>query len=69
MHASTPSGNYATNRSTDSQTKGGDVDQNGDLVDELDSRLASAICAARPSLADDQLRAVKQLIRPWTVTP
>lgn len=75
MNASTPAANPATNSPRNTK---GDVDLNGDVVDELDQlvtrevrlddRLRAAICAQTPELADDQLRAVKQLVRPWTVT-
>lgn len=76
MKASTPAGNPATDSP---QCTKGDVDLNGDVVDELeqlaaqevrlDHRLRGAICAQTAELADDQLRAVKQLVRPWTVLP
>jgi hypothetical protein len=67
MQATTPAGNPATDSPTNLRGRHGDVDKNGDLVDELDERLRGAISAATPDLAEAQLRAVKQLVRPWTV--
>jgi hypothetical protein len=78
VKASTPPGDPGTdlrNNPTDPTDRYGDVDRhgdvdiNGDLVDELDQRLAAAITATTPELADEQLRRVKQVVRPWTVRP
>lgn len=82
MQTSTPPSDPRNDLQHDPNGKHGDVDKNGDLVDELhgltvgeiaarelalEHRLRDAICATG-ELADDQLRAVKQLVRPWTVT-
>lgn len=40
----------------------GDIDRNGDIADELTQRLRSSIVATTPSLADAQLRAVRQVV-------
>jgi hypothetical protein len=82
VNASTPAGDPATDSTTDTTARHGDVDRNGDLVDkldgiaaarhelaaELDNRLRGAITAATPDLAEAQLNGVKQMLRPWTVT-
>lgn len=67
MHPSTPSPDSRGDSRNDLTGRHGDVDRNGDLVDELDERLRGAIVAASPELAEQQLRAVKTLVRPWTV--
>jgi hypothetical protein len=47
---------------TPTEGRWGDVDKNGDLVDELDQRLGECIVAASQGLADDQLRAVRTML-------
>lgn len=68
MHPSIPARDSSGDSRNDPSGRHGDVDRNGDMVDELDERLSGAITAASPSLAEAQLRGVKQLLRPWTVT-
>lgn len=81
MQDTTPPGDSARDSRNDLRGRHGDVDRNGDLVDAVrrevdrvkletagrEERLVGAICAPSTDLAVDQLRAVKQLLRPWTV--
>jgi hypothetical protein len=62
VQATTPAGIRAFDSPND---RHGDIDRNGDLVDELAQRirLASAITAATPQLAGNQLDAVQRLLR------
>lgn len=65
MQPTTPSGDPGTVLRTDPRSRHGDVDIRGDLVDELAGvlRLASAITAVNPELAEDQLRVVRRMLR------
>jgi hypothetical protein len=69
VKASTPAGDPATDSPTDPTGRHGDVDTNGDLVDQLDERLRGAITATTDDLAEAQPRCVRQVVAPWTVTP
>lgn len=62
MHATTPAGNPAPISPHD---RHGDVDTNGDLVDELHQavRLRASISAVTPDLEAEQLDAVRRLLR------
>jgi hypothetical protein len=61
MHATTPVGDTRTDLTTDTTARHGDIDRNGDLVDVL--RLRAAITAASPAAEEEQLRAVRAMLR------
>ena len=60
MEVTTPVGDTPTDTATDTTARHGDVDRNGDLVDEL--RLRAAITAASPAGEDAQLAAVRRML-------
>lgn len=62
MQDTTPLGDPRNDLADDPRARHGDVDTNGDLVDELDHRLTRCITAASPGLARDQLRAVRTML-------
>jgi len=65
VHVTTPSGDTGTDLPNDPRSKYGDVDKNGDLVNEFDTvlRLRAAITAASPADEERQLQAVVRMLR------
>jgi hypothetical protein len=65
VEVTTPVGDTRPNTTSSTQARHGDVDRNGDLVDELTTvlRLRSAITGATPEEGESQLRAVVRMLR------